>query len=395
MLFWFSWSGNTKILEIANNEIGVKSFHPFSALTLCCFLLSLQVLLESSAKTVITAPEWVTQVQRTCIPVKQRMHLIPVQGKPWILVGICDWGRLGKGPKCSLVLVGENSWRDPNKIASRLHSLAACVWTRLRNDVFHSCGPLCPVFCRTCPGVHMGWTGALELQTPLKYAESLSVCLHHVCFVWHSPLSATPLLALPVALHSGLETGPTSLILLERNFEQMLWNLLLPLRQSCGNLHLEGAILAAFTALGSCSVSCFFKGITEDVWHHQHLFSLRSVLVPIRSVRSLLLISMAVCHGRDRYFGHKSQGPSLMQFGWVRLIWSKECLEWTEGMVQGRIRGKGMCRDPALLLTVKTSSGSCFLMPVGLDFLSLVTEPLVSGMMTSVHALLLAALVTS
>lgn len=29
----------------------------------------------------------------------------------------------------------------------------------------------------------MGWTGALELQNPLKYAESLSVCLHHVCFV--------------------------------------------------------------------------------------------------------------------------------------------------------------------------------------------------------------------
>lgn len=34
-------------------------------------------------------------------------------------------------------------------------------------------------------------------------------------------------------------------------------------------------------------------------------------------------------------------------------------------------------------------------MPMGPDFLSLVTEPLVSGMMTSVHALLLAALVTS
>lgn len=58
----------------------------------------------------ILDPQWVTKVRSIFISVKQRAHLIAVQGKPWVHAGVCDWDRFKeKKELCTVMAVGENS----------------------------------------------------------------------------------------------------------------------------------------------------------------------------------------------------------------------------------------------------------------------------------------------
>lgn len=117
--------------------------------------------------------------------------------------------------------VGENSWRDPNKIVNRFHSLAQCVWQYPRNRL-HFIPVVLYVKCfagGVCRCV-LTWVGeaAEALEVHRKYFSPSPL---HLFWLAVTSICLPPSLLLALKWHSSLfipENSWTSQLLLERNF---------------------------------------------------------------------------------------------------------------------------------------------------------------------------------
>lgn len=212
--------------------------------------------------------------------------------------------------------MGGNSWRDPNKIVNRLHSLAQCAWKYSRKRLHFI---LVVLYVKCFAG---GVCGCLLSRAGLEHwccrspwsAQDLFLSISIASVLAKTPLYLPPPFPSPGSEVAQLSIYPWEQLDITALAWKKLWvDALKPVNANESSettlwllasgegpsiwrrpSHLEKALLPVFEVLGSCPACCFYKGIMEG--DLQRLFSLlnrdhwqRSFLLPIKSVTTLLI----------------------------------------------------------------------------------------------------------